>query len=408
MELLRCLLPITFLACWVTTSPVPDMQSMQEPTKSNHRHIGSRTLDNVNLDDNGVGKSISDIAAQLLDEEPEISMDEGNTNTENQAKVVDHIKGLLSDIVTNTIVDDGEDKDMYIVDMKSEDALNNTPTILQTVFNLDSNTIKDKESFIKVINAMKKREKETTQTVDTTTYISVFENNQKKNSEKDLVKSGSMEKQSILDQYIEVYDEANDDNEDTSTSLVLKLADTTTTASTTSSTTTSSTTTSSTTTSTSTTPTTTASTTTTTQEPTLIERAGNIVTGGIGGIFNGFANIGQAINQATSNFWIPIQLGRKKRGIEDIADVVKSQITSKDVFMNFLHFQKRIKAMNPEKLNEIVKGVVKEVINTDADEQIGEYESFYDDLIAGQVTDLLLRPRPYSKESFDSDLSNYL
>ena len=122
-------------------------------------------------------------------------MDEGNTNTENQAKVVDHIKGLLSDIVTNTIVDDGEDKDMYIVDMKSEDALNNTPTILQTVFNLDSNTIKDKESFIKVINAMKKREKETTQTVDTTTYISVFENNQKKNSEKDLVKSGSMEKQ---------------------------------------------------------------------------------------------------------------------------------------------------------------------------------------------------------------------
>merc|ERR1712227_524555 len=156
------------------------------------------------------------------------------------------------------------------------------------------------------------------------------------------------------------------------------------------------------------TPTTTASTTTTTQEPTLIERAGNIVTGGIGGIFNGFANIGQAINQATSNFWIPIQLGRKKRGIEDIADVVKSQITSKDVFMNFLLFQKRIKAMNPEKLNEIVKGVVKEVINTDADEQIGEYESFYDDLIAGQVTDLLLRPRPYSKESFDSDLSNYL
>ena len=28
------------------------------------------------------------------------------SNTENQAKVVDHIKGLLSDIVTNTIVDD--------------------------------------------------------------------------------------------------------------------------------------------------------------------------------------------------------------------------------------------------------------------------------------------------------------
>ena len=28
------------------------------------------------------------------------------SDTENQAKVVDHIKGLLSDIVTNTIVED--------------------------------------------------------------------------------------------------------------------------------------------------------------------------------------------------------------------------------------------------------------------------------------------------------------
>ena len=337
------------------------------------------------------------------------SMDEGNTNTENQAKVVDHIKGLLSDIVTNTIVDDGEDNSMYMVDMKSDDVIKNTPTILQTVFNLDSNTIKDKESFIKVINEMKKREKETTLTVDTTTYNSVFEN-----VGKDVVKSGVMEKQSILDQYIEVYDDVNDDNDDTSTSVVVKSVDTTTVSSTTSSTTTSSTTTSSSTTSTSTTPTTTAATTTTpattttTKAPTLLERAGSIVTGGIGGIFNGFANVGQAITQATSNFWIPIQLGRKKRGIEDIADVVKSQITSKDIFMNFLLFQKRIKAMNPEKLNEIVKGVVKEVINTDANENVGEYENFYDDLIASQVTDLLLRPRPYTKESFDSDLSNNL
>ena len=34
------------------------------------------------------------------------------SDTENQAKVVDHIKGLLSDIVTNTIVgDETETKD---------------------------------------------------------------------------------------------------------------------------------------------------------------------------------------------------------------------------------------------------------------------------------------------------------
>merc|ERR1712223_72521 len=84
------------------------------------------------------------------------------------------------------------------------------------------------------------------------------------------------------------------------------------------------TTTSSTTTSTSTTPSTTPSTTectttteqtttTTTAAPTLLERAGSFVTGGIGGIFDGFASLSQAFTP----FWIPIQLGRKKRDIRE-------------------------------------------------------------------------------------------
>ena len=123
-----------------------------------------------------------------------------------------------------------------------------------------------------------------------------------------------------------------------------------------------------------------------------------MVNGGISGVFNGFASIGEAISQAASPFWIPIQFGRRRRAVADIADVVKSQITGKDVFMNFLLFQKRIKAMNPEQLNEIVKGVVRNVINVGIPSEGGDYENLYDELIAAHVTELLLRPKPYSKE----------
>ena len=316
---------------------------------------------------------------------------------------MNHIKGLLNDIVSNTIVDDDN------MTGQSEGGVD-SPTILQTVFNLDTNTIKDKESFIKVINAMKDRERQTTETFDTTTYMSVFENNEVK----DIVKTAG--KPSILDMYIEQYDEILEDKEETATASLFKSGSTTmstttttssttsttpstTTVSTTSSTTTSSTTTSSTTTSSTTT---TQQTTTTTQTPTLLERAGQVVNGGISGVFNGFASIGQAISQAASPFWIPLQFGRRKRATSDIADVVKSQITGKDVFMNFLLFQKRIKAMNPEKLNEIVKGVVRNVINVGIPGEGGDYENLFDELIAAQVSELLLRPKPYSKESFDT------
>jgi len=377
---------------FIGASPVPDKPSGED----NHR---GRAIEESNVKNemkNGkMDQSISNIAAQLLEEEPS-PISPGETSSENQAKVVDHIKGLLSDIVSNTI---GDDDNMT---GQSEEG-GDTPTILQTVFNLDTNTIKDKESFIKVINAMKDREKQTTETYDTTTYMSVFENNEVK----DVVKTAA--KPSILDMYINQYDEILEEKEDTSPAYISKsvstTVSTTTLAPTTSSTTTVSTT--ETTTATTTSPTTTTQqTTTTTQTPTLLERAGQVVNGGISGVFNGFASIGQAISQAASPFWIPIQFGRRKRDVADIADVVKSQITGKDVFMNFLLFQKRIKAMNPEKLNEIVKGVVRNVINVGIPSEGGDYENLYDELIAAQVTELLLRPKPYSKESFD--ISNLL
>merc|ERR1711945_50823 len=147
----------------------------------------------------------------------------------------------------------------------------------------------------------------------------------------------------IINQYFEVYD---DTEYETEINSVFKSGTTTTTTSTTTTTTTTPTTAS--TTKRTTTPTTT--TTTTTKAPTLLERAGNAVSNGVGGIFNGFANIGQALTQATSSFWIPINIaGRKKRDIDTELENVENEITSKEIFLNFLLFQKRIKAMSPEK-----------------------------------------------------------
>merc|ERR1711872_486175 len=57
--------------------------------------------------------------------------------------------------------------------------MKNSPTILQTMYNLDTTTIKDKESILKIINEMTTKEKQTTEQVEVTTYVSVFENTAK-------------------------------------------------------------------------------------------------------------------------------------------------------------------------------------------------------------------------------------
>merc|ERR1711868_223416 len=182
--------------------------------------------------------------------------------------------------------------------------------VIDKYYDFDANAIKDKETFIKVIN----------------------ENKQKKNNS-----------EKIINQYFEVYDYTEYDTENNSVFKSGTTSTTTTTTSTTTSTTTTKPTTASTTKTTSTTPTTT--TTTTTKAPTLLERAGNAVSNGVGGIFNGFANIGQALTQATSSFWIPINIaGRKKRDIDTELENIENKITSKEIFLNFLLFQKRIKA----------------------------------------------------------------
>ena len=346
---------------------------------------------------------------------------------------------MLSDIVTNTIVDDDEEKSVYMIDMKSQGPTKNTPSILQTVYNLDANTIKDKESLIKVINEMKKNEKNQLKHGETSGFVlsngsekkNEMVNNELKSNDSEMVidkyydfdanaikdketfikvinenKQKKNNSEKIINQYFEVYDYTEYDTENNSVFKSGTTSTTTTTTSTTTSTTTTTTTTTtkpttaSTTKTTSTTPTTT--TTTTTKAPTLLERAGNAVSSGVGGIFNGFANIGQALTQATSAFWIPINIGgRKKRDIDTEFENIENKITSKEIFLNFLLFQKRIKAMSPEKLHEIVKEVVKSVVKVGDGENMEEYENLYDELIARRVSELLLRPKPYAKEFFD-------
>ena len=59
-----------------------------------------------------------------------------------------------------------------------------TPTILQTMYSLDSNTIKDKETIVKIINSMKANEKAVEGDIkEATTYVSIFETTAKPEEE---------------------------------------------------------------------------------------------------------------------------------------------------------------------------------------------------------------------------------
>ena len=152
------------------------------------RHSDGTEHEHTALTEDEVNLSISNIAAQLLSDPPEGSVASADENpnyqphTENQAKVVDHIKGLLNDIVTNTLVDGESEDKLFVVDMQSEKNARPTentpftPTILQTMYSLDSNTIKDKETIVKIINNMKANEKAVAgEKRETTTYVSIFE-----------------------------------------------------------------------------------------------------------------------------------------------------------------------------------------------------------------------------------------
>jgi len=397
MATLSPILSATLLLVQAMASPLPDGPALPAYDSLRSRLVSPRHSDGTEhehtpLTEDEVNLSISNIAAQLLSDPPEGSVASAVENpnyqphTENQAKVVDHIKGLLNDIVSNTLVEgDSEDK-LFVVDMQSEEKNARptentpfTPTILQTMYSLDTNTIKDKETIVKIINSMKANEKEAEgENRETTTYVSIFETTAKPENDGEttekLMKDGD-----ILGQYIAAYD-ANTEDESVAVKSVSTTTSTTTTSTTTSATTTASTTS----TTRTTTSTTTSTTTTTTPAPTLIERAGNFVSGGIGGIVNGLANVGNVFSAATRPFWLP--LGRRKR---NAAGTDKAAI-----FKRFLTFKNKLEEMDQEKLDEIIRGVVQKVMQKDT---VGVDS----ELMTRHISKILLRQKDVSSETLD-------
>merc|ERR1712083_202163 len=134
-----------------------------------------------------------------------------------------------------------------------------------------------------------------------------------------------------------------------------------------------------------TTSTTTSTTTTTTPVPTLIERAGNFVSGGIGGIVNGLASVQEVFSAATRPFWLP--LGRKKREAgADKATVLK----------RFLAFKKKLKEMDREKLAEIIRGVVQKVLEK---EEKTDMKGVDGELMTRHISKILLSQKHISSKA---------
>ena len=363
------------------------------------RHNDGTKHEHTSLTEDEVNISISNIAAQLLSNPPEGSVASDNVenldyepHTENQAKVVDHIKGLLNDIVTNTLVDGETDDKLFVVNMQSDEKNAKptentpfTPTILQTMYSLDSNTIKDKETIVKIINSMKANEKAVVGDIkEATTYVSIFETTAKpeeENMEENETTEKLMVDGDILGQYIAAYD-ANTEDE----SAAVKSASTSTTTTSTTTTSTTKSTTASTTTRT-TTSTTTSTTTTTTPVPTLIERAGNFVSGGIGGIVNGLANVQNILSAATQPFWLP--LGRKRRETGE-------EIDREKFFQRFRAFKKTLRQMDQERLNEIIRGVVKKVMQKGDNVDIEGLDS---ELMTRHISKILLNQNNISSKA---------
>ena len=315
--------------------------------------------------------------------------------------MVDHIKGLLNDIVSNTLVDGESEDKLFIVDMQSEEKNARptentpfTPTILQTMYSLDTNTIKDKETIVKIINSMKANEKEAAgENRETTTYVSIFETTAKPENDGESDDGNEtteklMMNGDILGQYIAAYDANTEDD-----SVAVKSVSTTTSTTTTSTTTSATTTASTTSTTRTTTSTTTSTTTTTTPVPTLIERAGNFVSGGIGGIVNGLANVGNVFSAATRPFWLP--LGRKKRDAGAGTDKAA-------IFKKFLAFKKKLREMDQEKLDEIIRGVVENVMQKEGNNM--DTVGVDSELMTRHISKILLRQKDFSSKTSSLDV----
>jgi len=250
--------------------------------------------------------SVDEIAAQLINDPPVESV-AGNSPptgieaiTEGQAKVVvDHIKGLLSDIYTNSLVDETITEEGEYASDLGETTTTHEPTILEVFSHLEQNSVHDKESLLSIIQEF-------------TTRASQAD-----------VKTGESDENSTPSIFVL----EQSDNKIAISQQDLVRATTTTTTTTTQSTTTT---------------TTTTTTTRPTPQPTP-PGVMKIIDQSFGGVFSGLGNMasvlftgrplfGEGQQQQPANNWFPF--GRKKRDLRD-EEGQSQDLSGKQIFNKF-------------------------------------------------------------------------
>ena len=101
---------------------------------------------------------------------------------------------------------------------------------------------------------------------------------------------------------------------------------------------------------------------------------------------NGLANVGNVFSAATRPFWLP--LGRRKR---NAAGTDKAAI-----FKRFLTFKNKLEEMDQEKLDEIIRGVVKKVLQKENNMDMVGVDS---ELMTRHISKILLRQKDVSSKT---------
>ena len=105
---------------------------------------------------------------------------------------------------------------------------------------------------------------------------------------------------------------------------------------------------------------------------------------------NGLANVGNVFSAATRPFWLP--LGRRKReaGTDKAA-----------IFKRFLTFKNKLEEMDQEKLDDIIRGVVKKVLQNENNRETVGVDS---ELMTRHISKILLRQKDVSSKTSSLDV----
>ena len=105
---------------------------------------------------------------------------------------------------------------------------------------------------------------------------------------------------------------------------------------------------------------------------------------------NGLANVGNVFSAATRPFWLPLGRKRRNAGEEGTEKAAK----------RFLTFKKKLKEMDKEKLDEIIRGVVEKVMQSGNNMDIAGVDS---ELMTQHISKKPLRQKDISskKSSFE-------